>query len=124
MTENIFNGTASEDEKVDYFNRTLEPLLGAIICEMKRKFLSKTARTQNQSIEYFRDPLKLIPVTKLAEAADSFTRNAILTSNEVRAIVGYKPPKDPKADELSNKNLNPEKEQKDNKKKGDTQNEI
>ena len=108
MTEAIFNGTASEDEMTNYFNRTLEAFLRTIIDEMKRKFLTKTARTQNQSIEYFREALKQIPVTKLAEAADKFTRNEILSSNEVRSVIGYKPSNDPGADELRNKNLNKE----------------
>lgn len=106
MTENIFNGTASEEEMVNYFNRTLEPFLKSIVDEMKRKFLTKTARTQNQSIEYFRDSFRLVPVTKLADIADKFTRNEILTSNEIRSVVGYKPSNDKGADELRNKNLN------------------
>lgn len=108
MTENIFNGTADEKEMLNYFNRTIDPFLKAIVDEMKRKFLTKTARTQNQSIEYFRDVFKLVPVKDLADIADKFTRNEILTSNEVRGVVGYKPSSDVGADELRNKNLNKE----------------
>lgn len=107
MSKAVIEGTADEKEMLNYFNRTIEPILSAIIDEMKRKFLTKTARTQGQSISYFRDPFKLVPVTELANIGDKFTRNEILSSNEMRAIVGYKPSKDPKADELRNKNLNP-----------------
>jgi hypothetical protein len=90
---------------LNYNNRTIEPILSAIVDEMKRKFLTKTARTQKQSILFFRDPFKLVPVDNIAEIADKFTRNEIMTSNEIRQIVGMKPSKDPKADELRNKNL-------------------
>lgn len=107
MSKAVIEGTADEKEMLNYFNRTIEPILSAIIDEMKRKFLTKTARTQKQSIVYFRDPFKLVPVTELANIGDKFTRNEILSSNEMRAIVGYKPSTDPKADELRNKNLNP-----------------
>lgn len=105
MTPNIFNGTASEEELLNYNNKTIEPIVSAIADEMKRKFLTKTARSQGQSIMYFRDPFKLAPVSQIAEIADKFTRNEILSSNEVRAILGFKPSKDPKADELRNANI-------------------
>lgn len=105
LTEGVFNGTANEAEMLNYINRTIEPVLSAITDEMKRKFISKTARSQRQSIEYFIDPFKLVPVANLADIADKFTRNEILTSNEVRAIVGYKPADDPRADTLLNKNM-------------------
>jgi hypothetical protein len=105
LTENIFNGTAKEEEMLNYFNRTIEPILAALIDEMKRKFLTKTARTQLQSIGYFRDAFRLTPIQSLTEAADKFTRNEILSSNEFRAIIGYKPSNDPAADELRNKNI-------------------
>jgi hypothetical protein len=111
ITENVLNGTADEDEMTNYYNRTIDPILMAITDEMKRKFLTKTGRSQKQSIIYTRDPLKLIPVSKLAESADKFTRNAILTSNEIRSVIRYKPSTDPKANELSNKNLNSDKNQ-------------
>lgn len=102
----IFNGTADEATMLNYYNSTLEPILSAIIDEMKRKFLTKTARTQGQSIVYFREPFKLVPVSQLADIADKFTRNEILSTNEIRPIVGYKPVDDPAADELRNKNIN------------------
>jgi len=106
LTESVFDGTADAKTMLNYFNRTIGPSLSAITEEMKRKFLTKTARTQHQSIMYFSDPFKLVPVTELANIADKFTRNEVLSSNEVRSIIGYKPSKDPKADELRNKNLN------------------
>ena len=106
LTESVFNGTASEAEMINYHNRTIEPILAAISNEIGRKFISKTARTQGQSIRYFRDPFKLVSVESLADIADKFTRNEILSSNEVRDIIGRKPSKDPNADELRNKNLN------------------
>lgn len=106
LTETIFNGTADEKTMLNYYSRTIDPILSAITQEMIRKFLSKTARTQGQSIKYFRDPFRLVPVMDLAEIADKMTRNEILSSNEVRAIIGYKPSSDPSADELRNKNLN------------------
>lgn len=106
MTETIFDGTADEKTMLNYYNRTVEPILNAITEEMKRKFLTKTARTQKQSIEFFRDAFKLVPVTELANIADKFTRNEILSSNEFRGIIGFKPVNDPRADELRNKNLN------------------
>lgn len=106
VTQNILNGSASEQELLNYYNRTIEPILSAIADEFKRKFLSKTAITQRQGIWFFRDPFKLVPVEKIASIADTFTRNEILTSNEIRAIVGYKPVNTPEANELRNKNLN------------------
>lgn len=106
ITQTILDCTADEKTMNNYLHNTIEPILSAIVDEMNRKFLTKTARTQKQSIRYFMDPFRLIPVNQLADIADKFTRNAILSSNEVRAIVGKKPSDDPKADELSNKNLN------------------
>ena len=105
ITQEIMNGTADEKAMLNYYNRTIEPIVSAIVDEMKRKFLTKTARSQHQSIEFFRDPFKLVPVAELAELADKFTRNEIMTSNEIRQIVGMKPSDDPAADELRNKNL-------------------
>ena len=110
MADSIFNGTADEKTMLNYFNRTVEPICSAICNGMKWKFLTKTARSQYQSIIFFRDPFKLVPVSNLADIADKFTRNEILSSNEVRAVVGYKPSTDPKADELRNKNLNQKEE--------------
>jgi len=106
LTEAVFDGTADERIMLNYNNRTIVPILTAITAEFKRKFLTKTARTQRQSIQYFGDAFSLVPVTELANIADKFTRNEILSSNEVRSIIGYKPSKDPSADELRNKNLN------------------
>lgn len=114
LTESIFNGTANAEVLLDYYNRTIEPILSAIVDEMERKWLSKTARTQYQAIRFFRDPFKLVPVGQIAEIADKFTRNEIMTSNEIRSVIGMKPSKDPKADELINSNINhpPEEEAK------------
>ena len=106
LTKSVFDGTASEAEMLNYYSRTIEPIVAAITNEIKRKFLTKTARTQHQSILYFRNPFKLIPVDKIADIADKFTRNAILSSNELRCIVGYKPVDDERADQLRNANLN------------------
>ena len=106
LTESVFNGTADEKTMLNYYNRTVEPVLSAIVDEMRRKFLTKTARSLGQDIVFFRDPFRLVPVLELAEIADKFTRNEILSSNEVRAIIGYKPSNQPGADELRNKNLN------------------
>lgn len=106
ITEEIIKGTADEKTMLNYYNNTIEPCLSAITHNMKRKFLTKTARTQNQSITYFRDPFSLVPVNQIADIADKFTRNEILSSNELRAIVGYKPVADDRANELRNKNLN------------------
>lgn len=107
LTQAVFDGTADEKTMLNYYNRTIEPILSAIVDAMKRTFLTKTARSQKQSIMYFRDPFKLVPVTDLANIADKFTRNEILSSNEFRAIIGYKPSTDPRADALQNKNINP-----------------
>ena len=90
---------------LNYYNRTIEPIISAIVDELKRKFLTKTARSQGQSILYFRDPFKLVPINSIAEIADKFTRNEILTSNEIRQIVGMQPSNDPKADQLINSNI-------------------
>ena len=110
ITQAILDGTADDKTMVNYYSRTIEPIVAAIVDEMERKFLSKTARSQNQSIKFFRDPFKLVPVNDIAEIADKFTRNEIMTSNEIRQIVGLKPSDDPKADQLVNSNLNqPEK---------------
>lgn len=106
ITEEVMNGVADEKTMLNYHNRTIEPMLSAITDEMNRKFLSKTARSQGQAIAFFRDPFKLVPTNNIADIADKFTRNEILSSNEVRAIIGYKPVDDPRADELRNKNLN------------------
>ncbi len=105
ITDTILNGTADEKTMMNYYSRTIEPILAAITLEMKRKFLTKTARSQKQSIVFFKDPFKLVPVTEIATIADTFTRNEIMTSNEVRQIIGMKPSDDPTADELRNKNL-------------------
>lgn len=105
ITQGILDGTADEKTMLNYYNRTIEPILSAIADEMKRKFLTKTARSQRQSIEFFRDPFKLVPVSEISEIADKFTRNEIMTSNEIRQVIGMKPSDDPKADELRNKNL-------------------
>lgn len=105
ITQTILDGTADEKTMLNYYSRTIEPIVSAIADEMKRKFLTKTARTQNQSIEFFRDPFKLVPVNDIAEIADKFTRNEIMASNEIRQIVGMKPSDDPKADELRNSNI-------------------
>lgn len=107
VTEEILNGTANDKAMLNYYNRTIEPVLSAIIDEMKRKFLTKTARSQNQSIVFYREPFKLVPISDLADAADKLTRNEIMTSNEFRQVLGLKPNASPSADELRNKNLNP-----------------
>lgn len=106
ITQSILDGTADEKTMLNYYSRTIEPIVSAIVDEMKRKFLTKTARSQHQSIAFFRDPFKLVPVGDIAEIADKFTRNEIMTSNELRQIVGMKPSNDPKADKLINSNLN------------------
>lgn len=106
ITQSIMDGTADEKTMLNYYNRSIEPIVSAIVDSMKIKFLTKTARSQRQSIMFFRDPFKLVPVDQLAEIADKFTRNEIATSNEIRQIIGMKPSKDPNADELRNKNLN------------------
>ena len=106
ITQSILDGSADERTMLNYYDRTIEPIISAIADEMKRKFLTKTARSQLQSVSYFRNPFKLVPVSDLAEIADKFTRNEILTSNEIRQIIGMKPSDDPKANELRNSNLN------------------
>lgn len=106
LSQAILDGSASEDMMTNYYNRTIEPLVSAVVDEMKRKFLTKTARSQGQSIESYRDPLKSISASKLVEMGDPLTRNAIMTSNEIRSELGLPPSKEPIADELSNKNLN------------------
>ena len=105
ITQSILDGTADEKTMLNYNNRTIEPFVSAIVDEMKRKFLTKTARSQKQTIMYFRDPFKLVPVNDIAEIADKFSRNEILSSNEIRQIIGIKPSDDPKADELVNANI-------------------
>ena len=105
ITQSILDGTADEKTMLNYNNRTIEPIISAIVDEMKRKFLTKTARSQSQSISFFRDPFKLVPVNDIAEIADKCTRNEIMTSNEIRQVIGMKPSDDPRADELRNKNL-------------------
>ena len=105
ITQSILDGTADEKTMLNYYNRTIEPIVSAIVDEMKRKFLTKTARSRNHSIQFFRDPFKLVPVNDIAEIADKFTRNEIMTKNEMRQIVGMRPSDDPKADELRNANL-------------------
>lgn len=105
LTQSILDGTADEQTMLNYYTRTIEPIVSAIVDEMKRKFLSKTARSQGQSICYFRDPFKLVPVNNIADIADKFTRNEILTSNEIRQIVGILPSDDEKADKLINSNV-------------------
>ena len=111
MTPAVLDGTADEKTMLNYNNRTIEPIIAAFTGAMKRSFLSKTARTQGQTIMSFRDPFKLVPINNIAEIADKFTRNEILTSNEVRQIIGFKPSKDPKADKLVNSNISQAKEQ-------------
>ena len=105
MTVEILNGTADEDTMNNYYNRIVEPILAAIVDEMNRKFLTKTARTKGHAIKYFRDPFKLVSTTNLAELADKFTRNCIMTSNEFRQVIGLRPVDDPKADTLTNNNI-------------------
>lgn len=131
ITDEIMNGTANEETMLNYNNRIIEPILAAITDEFTRKFLTKTARSQGQVITYFKDPFRLVPVSQIAEIADKFTRNEIMSSNEIRQIVGMKPSTDPAADELRNKNLSQSKEAIDMKKgntdtalsKGENQNE-
>lgn len=105
ITQTVMDGSADDKTMLNYYNRTIEPIISAIVDEMIRKFLTKTARSQKQSIRFFRDPFKLVPVNDIAEIADKFTRNEIMTSNEFRQIVGFKPSDDPKADKLNNSNL-------------------
>lgn len=114
ITQEVLNGTADEQTMLNYNSRTIEPIVSAITDEMTRKFLTKTARSQSQTIMFFRDPFRLVPVNNIAEIADKFTCNEILTSNEIRGVIGFKPSDDPKADKLINSNLNhPDGEQTD-----------
>lgn len=106
LTPAVFDGSADEQQMLNYYNRTIEPIISAITDEMKRKFLTKTARSQGQTIGFFRDPFRLVPVNSIADIADKFTRNEILSSNEIRGIIGFKPSDDSRADELRNKNIN------------------
>lgn len=113
FSQSIFDGTADEKTMLNYINRTIEPVLSEITEQMQKKWITKTAMTQKQAIRFYRDPFKLVPVAQLAEIADKFTRNEIMTSNEIRSEIGMKPSKDPKADELRNSNLNhPDEEEK------------
>ena len=105
ITQAVLDGTADEQTMLNYHTRAIEPIISAIVDEMKRKFLTKTARSQRQSISFFRDPFKLVPVGAMAEIADKFTRNEIVSSNEIRQVIGMKPSKDPKADQLVNSNI-------------------
>lgn len=114
VTKDVFDGTADEQTSLNYYNSTIEPILSAITDEMKRKFLTKTARTQGQSIVYIRDPFKLVPVNEIADIADKFTRNEILAPNDIRSTMGYKPVDDPRANELRNRNLNASEQQLNN----------
>ena len=111
ITQSILDGTADDKTMLNYYSRTVEPIISPIVDEMKRKFLSKTARTQKKTIAFFRDPFKLVPVNDIAEIADKFTRNEIMTSNEIRQVIGMKPSKDPKADQLVNSNISQSKEE-------------
>ena len=113
ITQSILDGTADEQTMLNYYSRTIEPIISSIVDELKRKFLTKTARSQSQTILFFRDPFKLVPVNNIAEIADKFTRNEIMTSNEIRQVVGLKPSDDPKADRLVNSNLNQSSEELD-----------
>lgn len=111
ITQSILDGTADDKTMLNYYSRTIEPIVSAIVDEMIRKFLTKTARSQKQTIAFFRDPFKLVPVNDIAEIADKFTRNEIMTSNEIRQKIGMKPSSDPKADELRNSNISQSKEE-------------
>ena len=116
MTMEILNGTADEKTMLNYYSRIIEPILTAIIEELERKWISKTAQSQRQAVRFFRDPFKLVPISNIADIADKFTRNCIMTSNEMRSKIGLVPSKDPKADQLVNSNLNqPEEESKETK---------
>ena len=114
VSENVLNGTANEEEMLNYYNRTLEPILSSITDNMTRTFITKTARTQGQRVKFFRDPFRLIESSTLAELADKFTRNEIMSSNEFRAVIGLHKSDDPKADQLINSNLNQASDQNSN----------
>lgn len=105
ITQSVLDGTADEQTMLNYHTRSIEPIISAIVDELKRKFLTKTARTRGHSVSFFRDPFKLVPVGSIAEIADKFTRNEIMTSNEIRQVIGMKPSDDPKADKLINSNI-------------------
>lgn len=120
ISEEVFNGTAEEAAMINYNNRTVEVVMSALCDAMNTVFLTKTARTQGQKIQFYRDPFKLVPVSQIAEIADKFTRNEILSSNDIRSIIGYKPSNDPRADELRNKNLNADHDQLRKQLPGDT----
>lgn len=123
ITQEILNGTADEGTMLNYYSRIIEPIISTIVDEMKRKFLTKTARSQKQSILFFRDPFKLVPINSIAEIADKFTRNEIMTSNEIRQAIGMKPSSDPKADELRNSNITqPDERRTEPKKEEENQN--
>lgn len=124
ITEDVMNGVADEKTMLNYYNRSVEPVATAIVNAMIRTFLTKTARTRGHTIKYFRDPFKLVPVEQIAEIADKMTRNEILTSNEVRGIIGYKPSDDPRADELRNKNLNAQNDQLSEKPTADEETDV
>lgn len=124
ITEAVFNGEADEQTMLNYNNDTVEPIVSALCEAMHRTFLTKTARTQGQAITFLRDPFRLVPVANIAEIADKFTRNEILTSNDVRAIIGYKPSDDPRADELRNKNLNSSNDQLPKQLKDESENKL
>ena len=124
MTQGILDGTADDKTMLNYYNRIVEPILSAITDEFKRKFLTQTARTRKHSIMFFRDPFKLVPVSELAEISDKMTRNEIMTSNEVRQVIGMKPSDDPNADELRNKNLSQSKEELSKKSNPEAKEEI
>ena len=114
ITQTILDGTADEQTMINYYDRSIEPIVSAIVDELTRKFLTKTARSHSQTISAFRDPFKLVPINNIAEIADKFTRNEILTSNEIRQIIGMKPSDDPKADQLINSNISHSKEELEN----------
>lgn len=124
ITQGILDGSADEKTMMNYYSRTIEPIMSAIVDEMKRKFLTKTARSQLQSIAFFRNPFKLVPVNDMAEIADKFTRNEILSSNEIRQLIGMKPSKDPKADQLVNSNISQPSDDSEDKKDSESNEEA
>lgn len=124
ITQGILDGSADEKTMMNYYSRTIEPIMSAIVDEMKRKFLTKTARSQLQSIAFFRNPFKLVPVNDMAEIADKFTRNEILSSNEIRQLIGMKPSKDPKADQLVNSNISQPSDNSEDKKDSESNEEA
>jgi hypothetical protein len=107
LTPEVFNGTANESTMLNYYTRTIEPIASAIVLEMRRKWLSKTARSQNQSIVFFRDPFKLVPISNIAEITEKLITSEVVTANEMRGVIGLKPSGDPRADQLMNPNINP-----------------